>query len=394
MKIGKYAACFAILLSGTTGGRVLAVEQIGAFLEKSDVFAAGMNGIAAYRIPGVVVTPKGTVLAYCEARKNSRKDYGEIEVHLRRSVDGGKTWEDPIHIAHSGERIGGHPRAEPGKEHEQTVNNPVAIIDSVAGAVEFLYCINYERVFSMRSMDDGLTWSTPVEITEIFEPFRKDHDLKVVATGPGHGIQLRSGRLVVPVWMAYGDAGEHWPSVTAVIYSDDHGKTWKAGDIAVPNNEKFNNPNETMITELSDGRVMLLTRNVSHPNRKLVTFSENGADGWSDSWFHPELPEPVCMASIISHPVQPGTHIFSGPDSVARDPSGNEEPGGRGRRRNLTIKLSRDNGKTWPVSRTLEPGNSAYSDLAVLPDGTVICFYEAGSRLTAARFNLAWLTDK
>ena len=97
-------------------------------MESTDVFPAGMNGIALYRIPGIVATSKGTVLAYCEARKNARSDWGEIEVHLRRSTDGGKTWNAPQHIAHNGSRIEGNPNKKNGGEREQTVNNPVAIV--------------------------------------------------------------------------------------------------------------------------------------------------------------------------------------------------------------------------------------------------------------------------
>lgn len=363
-------------------------------LEKTDVFSAGMSGVTLYRIPGVVVTTKGTVLAYCEARKDSRADWGEIEVHLRRSTDGGKTWEPARHIAHAGERIEGNPRKAKGGEHEQTVNNPVAFVDRVTGAVEFLYCINYARCFSMRSTDDGLSWSSPVDITAAFEPFRAKYDWKAIATGPGHGIQLKGGRLVVPIWLAYGKVGDHHPSASATIYSDDHGKTWKAGEIAVPDEGDFGDPNETMITTLSDGRVLLVTRSESKANRKIITISADGASGWSQPEFHDQLWEPICMASIIGHPSQPGTLIFSNPHSLARDDSGKEIPIGRGKRQNLSIKMSRDDGKTWPVNKTLEAGPSAYSDLAILPDGTVLCLYEADQKIVAARFNLEWITAK
>lgn len=360
-------------------------------LDKVEVFPAGMNGIALYRIPGMVVTPRGTVLAYCEARKDSKSDWGEIEVHLRRSTDGGKTWAPPKHIAHLAERIEGNPRKPTGGEREQTVNNPVAIVDRITGNIEFLYCVNYARCFSMRSQDDGLTWSTPMEITATFEPFRAKYPWKVIATGPGHGIQLKSGRLVVPIWLAYGKTGDHAPSASATIYSDDHGKTWKAGEIAVPDEGEFGDPNETMITELADGRAMLVTRSVSKSNRKLITTSLDGATGWTTPAFHPQLWEPICMASIISHPSKSGTLIFSNPHSLGLDKSGKEIPAGRGKRQNLSIKLSRDDGETWPISKTLESGPSAYSDLAVLNDGTILCLYEGDNTIRCARFNLDWL---
>ena len=376
---------FAIFLS--------ALHAAEPLLEKASVFPPGMNGIARYRIPGIVVTSKGTVLAYSEARRNDSKDWGEIEVHLRRSTDGGKTWLEPKHIAHNGARIEGNPhRKDDVGAREQTVNNPVAIVDRDTGAIEFLYCINYARCYAMRSTDDGLTWSTPVDVTETFEPFRKHYDWKVIATGPGHGIQLKTGRLVAPIWLAYGKEGDHAPSAAATIYSDDHGKTWLAGDLAVPNNSEFGNPNETMLAELSDGRVMLVTRSVSKPNRKIITLSPNGATGWSKPTFHDQLWESICMAGITAHPSQPGTLIYSNPHTLKLDAEGRETPAGRGKRENLSIKLSRDDGRTWPVSKTLDAGPCAYSDLAVLPDGTVLCLWETKSDIQCARFNPEWIT--
>ncbi len=370
---------------------VLADEA--ALLSKVDVFHAGMDDIALHRIPGVVVTPAGTVLAYCEARRNGSSDWGEIEVHLRRSTDGGQTWEPAKRIAHLGQRFEGNPEKETGGEHDQTVNNPVAIVDNRTGAIEFLYCVNYAKCFSMRSTDDGLSWTEPIEITDAFEPFRKRYDWKVIATGPGHGVQLASGRLVVPVWIAYGEVGDHHPSASATIYSDDYGRTWHAGEISVPNEGEFGDPNETMITTLADGRVMLVTRSVSKTNRKLITTSADGASGWTTPIFHDALWEPICMASITSYPPKPGTQIFSSPHSVAVDKDGKEIPAGRGARKNLSIKLSHDDGTSWPTSKTLEAGPSAYSDLAVLPDGNVLCLYEADEKIVCARFNLTWVCE-
>lgn len=363
------------------------------FIFRLDLFPAGLNNVELYRIPGIVVTPKGTALAYCEARLHDKSDWGEIQVHLRRSSDGGRQWEAPRQIAHFGERLEGNPKKPNGGEHEQTVNNPVAIVNRQTGQINLLYCVNYARCFSIRSLDEGVTWSKPVDITDAFQTFKTTYDWNVIATGPGHGIQLKTGRLVVPIWLAYGTPGDHHPSATATLYSDNNGETWQAGEIAIPNSDGFGNPNETAAAELSDGRVMLVTRSVSKPSRKLVTISPNGADGWSEPKFHEQLWEPICMASIVAMPQQPGSLIFSGPRSLARNEFGNEIAAGRGKRRNLSIQLSHDDGRTWPILRTLDTGPSAYSDLAILNDETVLCLYEADQKISLARFNLDWLDE-
>ena len=200
---------------------------------------------------------------------------------------------------------------------------------------------------------------------------------------------MKSGRLVVPIWLAFGGVGDHGPSAAGTIFSDDHGKTWTAGDIAFPNTSEFIHPNETMLAPLPDGRVMLVARSPSKANRKLVSTSADGATGWSTPQFHDQLWEPQCMASIVAHPA--GVLLFSNPHTLPLGKDGKEAPGGRGKRQNLCIKLSRDDGKTWPINKTLEAEVSAYSDLAVLPDGTVLCLYERGNSITCARFDLPWV---
>ncbi len=397
---------------------VLAVAAVTAavaavpLLEKVDLFEAGQDGYALYRIPGIVVTARGTVLAYCEARRTGKSDWDMIDILLRRSTDGGKNWSAHRQIAAvPGPNVKNPVALEKklGNPHDVTYNNPVAFADR-DGTVHFLFCLEYARCFHLRSDDDGSTWSKPVEITATFEKFRPVYDWKVIATGPAHGIQLKNGRLVVPVWLSLGTGGgAHRPSFTSVIYSDDHGGTWQRGDIAVPNTEQWVNPNETVIVELADGRVMLNVRTESKENRRVVVFSRDGATQWSKPQLDGALLEPVCMASIVRFSARPTAEknriLFANPHNLERA-DGKAKPGGSRDRKNLSIKLTYDEGETWPVNKSLEPGYGAYSDLAVLSDGTALCLYERGrdtdaankkptsyAFLTLARFNLEWLTD-
>jgi sialidase-1 len=182
-------------------------------------------------------------------------------------------------------------------------------------------------------------------------------------------------------------ANGHSPSCIGTIYSDDAGKTWHTGDIVAGGPVGLlENPSENILVELSDGRVMMSIRHNSQPHARAVTTSPDGATQWSKIRLDEQLPDPICMASLVRSDAK--TILFSNPNNNAnRD------------RKNLTIRASHDDGATWPTSRTLELGPSGYSDLAVGKDGEIYCFYERGEKkaaekLTFARFNMAWLNAK
>jgi sialidase-1 len=384
----------------------------GADVEKMNLFEAGKGGYQLYRIPGLVVTSEGTLLAYCEARKSDRGDWGTIDILLNRSTDGGKTWGDPVKIADVPGEKTKNPVAVAQKlaaTGEVTYNNPVLIADAKKGVVHLLFCLEYMRCFYAKSEDDGVSFGKPVEITDAFKEFSTEYDWKVLATGPAHGIQLKGGRLVVPVWLSLGTGGHaHRPSVTSVIYSDDSGKTWHRGEVAVPNTSEWVNPNETVVVELSDGSVMLNVRSESKNHRRLVTVSKDGATKWSKPEFQEQLLEPICMASIVRVPARANAKasriLFANPDNLEATPPKKANPGQGRDRKNLSVKSSDDDGKTWKFNRVLEAGFSGYSDLAVGMDGTVYCLYERGSTdgkniyktgfLTLARFPMEWVEGK
>lgn len=366
-------------------------------IDKTVLFEARTAGYWNYRVPGIVCTPSGVVIASAEARKGKGGDWDGNDVLIRRSLDYGVTWETPQTIDRS--------------EHyrEGPISNFVMISDSTDGAVHGLYCQHYERVFYIRSADDGATFSEPVEITGVVEQFRKTYPWRVIATGPGHGIQLQNGRLIVPLWMSDGsgtefDAGKlgHRPSDLAVIYSDDHGTTWQCGEFAAHNDGRIINPSETVAVELSDGRVLLNIRSESKEHRRLVSISPDGVHAWSPPQFDNALLEPVCCGSMLrlrkSSEAAAPLILFANPDNLENDliPPGRSLAHDRKR---LTVKMSRDDCQTWPISKVLEEGPSGYSDLAQAPDGTILCIYERGmltgmcdtENLTVARFDLEWL---
>ena len=394
-------AAAALAMAPAAGG-----EGDGTVKDPVILFRQGDGGFHTYRIPGVVVTARGTVLAWCEARKFTAADRGEIEIHLRRSFDGGRTWDAARQVAHLGPRLPRNPhmpaqkkRKNMGGPDEQTVNNAVAIATR-AGPVHLLYCVEYMRCFHVRSDDDGLTWTRPQEITAAADGFRRRIDWQAVAFGPGHGIELAGGRLAAPVWIADYRPAEGTPRArrhgSGAVFSDDGGSTWRAGDLALPGG------GESCLAELADGRVMLTARNSDARNRRLSAVSPDGATGWSEPKLIDDLPEWGCMAGFVRHP---GTDAFPGPLLLHSAPDTDDRA--HSARRDLTVWASRDDGLTWPVHRLLRAGPSAYSDLAVLPDGRVICVYESGlpgvqpegkkqrpwayACIAASAFDLPWL---
>jgi sialidase-1 len=383
---------FKSSIAGALGALIICVASVGSLaeettaLQKTPLFVAKDLGFTKCRIPGIAVTSKGTLIAWCEARMVHAGDWDPSMLFISRSTDGGATWDAPHKIAGDG---------------KQPFNNPVMISDRDTGDVHLFFCNNYERCFHMISHDDGQTFSDLKDITDLFTPIKNQWDWKVIATGPNHGIQLRSGRLLTPVWLSTTEH-RHYPNSVTTLFSDDHGKTWQTGDLAIKNSETFPSPNETVAVELADGRVMLNARQGNPVHRRAVVIGKDGASGWGEPQFDDALLEPRCNASMVrySFPTdgKPGVILFANPHNVT-EPATRQTADANGiyptyARKNLSIQLSYDDGKTWPLLKTIEPGSSGYSDLAVTPNGTIVCVYEAKSDVVVARFPLSWIEQQ
>jgi sialidase-1 len=193
----------------------------------------------------------------------------------------------------------------------------------------------------------------------------------------------------------------HRPSAVATIYSDDHGQTWKSGAL-LPQN--LVNPSEHAALELADGRVLLNIRNEGPEHRRAIAISPDGISNWTKPELDPELFEPVCMASLIRLSAPPGQKknriLFANPDSRPQSADFSKDFNMKSRD-DLRIRLSYDEGKTWPVVKRLEDGATGYSDMAVGSDGTIYILYEhviqdgtkeSKHNLSFASFTLEWLT--
>lgn len=389
MKLQRHLALCYPLLMATLG---LAQPNSKPQMHSTLLWHAGDAGYDTYRIPGIVVTSNGTVLAYANARRHLKDgDWSDSDIMLRRSLDNGQHWTPSQRIA--------------GDSHGVT-DNPVAIASKKSGLVHFLYQHDYANIFYMRSKDDGATFSQATDITAALEDLRKTFAWTVVALGPGHAIELTNGRLLVPVWLAAGaptgnNHRQHAPTGITTLYSDDGGDTWKHGDLIATNSDQMTNPNEQQVIQLADGSVMANIRTGDQHQRRAIAFSPDGISHWTKPFFDEHLYDPICAAGIVRYSTAPKDDrnriLFTNPDSRSiSDPS---KP--KGHRQNLTLKISEDEGKTWPIAKLLKEGSAGYSDIAVAPDKTIYDLYESvldpadkSNSITILRFNLAWATHK
>jgi sialidase-1 len=323
-----------------------------------DVFTSGVGGYHTYRIPSLLVTPKGSLLAFCEGRKTGASDAGDIDLVMRRSDDRGRTWS-PMTLVH-----------EDGGTKPVTIGNPCPVVDATTGTTWLTFCRDNRDVVVMSSQDDGRNWTAPRTITEMV----KKAAWTWYATGPGVGIQLtrgqHSGRLVIPCDHREPVDGKS-VKFSHVIFSDDHGKTWALGGTVDRHTD------ECQVVELADGELLINMRNYwgrdgGRPDRagmRALARSRDGGATWSPLTFDSTLIEPVCQASLIVVP-RPGRPeerllVFANPASTTA-------------RRNMTVRVSPDSGKTWPIAIPIDEGPAAYSCLAPLPEGRVGLLYERG----------------
>lgn len=370
------AVCCAVCcLSCLTGQQALVDCEDPPMLKQTDLFESGHGGVATYRIPALAVTDEGTLVAVCDARIERRNDLpNNIDLVMRRSFDLGETWT-PI------ETIVDYPGQE-------GAGDSALLVDRDTGTVWLFYVYGPEgigwkqsqagldgptlQLHLRRSDDDGATWSEARNLN----PEVKDPTWRAVWSSPGRGFQARSGTLYFPL-TRFSDA-----QYTHFIFSGDHGKTWHmsaaAGRVT----------NESMIVELAVGSLMANMRSGQGKNRRAVAMSADGGLTWQDFRHDPGLIEPACQASFIRYTAEAEGHdknrlLFANPASTKRE--------------NMTVRVSYDEGQTWPDSHVVYTGPAAYSCLAVLPDGSVGLLYERGvnspyETVTFARFTLDWLT--
>lgn len=348
------------------------------------MFVSGTEGYKIYRIPAIIGLPNGNIVAFCEGRVNGGGDFGDINIVMERSSNGGKTWSPLQTIVDAGSLQAGNPApvvdladpAYPGGRiflFYNTGNDQEGEVRKGNGLREVWY---------RTSIDNGNTWSGAVNITaqvhrpkqpQINAAYNFAEDWRSYANTPGHAIQFQNGkykgRIFVAANHSAGDPQNHFTDYAAHgFYTDDHGKTFHLGaTVNVPGS------NESMATELSHDKLMMNSRNQKGDVRaRIVSISSDGGATWDTSYFDQTLIDPVNQGSILTIGKKHGKNIIAfcnAADTKRRD--------------NLILRISYDDGKTWSKSILIdksEEGNkgdfTAYSDLVKLNKKKIGVLYE------------------
>lgn len=352
---------------------------------KVPVFVSGTDGHKSYRIPAIISAPNGNLIAIAEGRVNDAGDFGDINLVMKRSTDKGKTWSALRTLVDNDLLQAGNPApvtdfTDPAYPQGRiflfynTGNNHEGEIRKGTGLREVWY---------ITSIDNGASWSAPVNITtQVHRPnqpqanpaYNFPEDWRSYANTPGHALQFTSGkykgRIFVAANHSAGEPQDGFRDYAAHgFYSDDHGKTFRLTEsVDIPGS------NESTATNLADGTLMMNIRNQTGDVRaRIVALSASGGERWDTAYFDMNLPDPVCQASILTVGRKGGKNILAfcnAADTVNRN--------------NLTLRISFDEGKTWKKNIAIdkappvnERNHTAYSDIVKVTNKKIGVLYES-----------------
>jgi len=360
------------------------------------VFTSGKESYKSYRIPAIIRLNNKDLLAFCEGRVNSTGDFGDIDIVMKRSSDNGKTWSSLQTVV----------------DYEMLqAGNPVPVVDALDntypnGRIFLFYNTgnNYEyevrkgnglrEVWYKTSVDNGTTWSTPVNITaqvhrpkqpQINAAYNFKEDWRSFANTPGHGMQFQNGKYKGRIFIAANhSAGE--PQELSMdynafgFYTDDHGKTFHISeDIRLPGS------NESTAAELSGSKLMMNSRNQTGDIKaRIVSISSNGGVTWDTTYFDTALIDPINEGSLltISHQREGNILAFCNTADTLN-------------RNNLTLRISFNDTKTWNKSFVIDKDinkkdYTAYSDLVRTSKDEIGILYERNDYTEIVFKTLKW----
>ena len=349
------------------------------------VFGMNENGSKFYRIPALCCTPKGTLIAAADKRGDKLNDLpNTISVVAKRSTDNGQTWSE-MQILAQGDAASGKTYGDPAIICDRNTGTILCVFSGDTGFFTYPYGNEKPNFYYVKSTDDGLTWSEPVNFSS--QIWQSGWYSAFIASGGA--LQTADGRIMfvanARMTTAMSTAGVY----EYVVYTDDLGETWHVANTQQADGPVNGGGNESKLVETSKGLIM----SIRSPGKRRFAHSTDGGVTWTKAAAVKDLSEPDCNGDIIVYPSADGQNRML--HSLPADASV---------RQNVSVYMSYDEGETWPVCKRLVDGYSAYSSLAVLPDGSIGCFLEEGKwdsnlpgedgfDLYFMRFTLDWLTD-
>ena len=373
-----------IHLTGLTREERKALADMRIEVDLSALKYHDFDGFGVH-LPGLIVTTQGTAIAVCQKRHGSMGDGGnQVDILMSRSEDDGATWQRQEVIF---EEEGAYTYLGPIFEDCTTGAVFVAFWKMPADILDDLgYFSEYAKggggFYLLKSTDEGRSWSEPLYVS----PKPNADGWVGWPNNCVHGIQLvfgsRKGRLVIPAFLyKEGESGQVPGVRGGLLYSDDGGQNWKAGGVLPEGSDEV-----SLVETAAGGIYVSYRKNTLATGKRHFARSVDSGETFSEHGQHEEVPDTNLHAGLIrcsgGEEVGEDILLFSNP-SPAKD---------------MTIRISRDEGRNWDISRRLEQGLSRYSDLAVTPDGTILCLYTNGvvrdrEKISVARFNLEWLAD-
>ncbi|MBB3188701.1 exo-alpha-sialidase [Microbacter margulisiae] len=374
----------ASFLSLTTANEVYKITQFQPqggrviLLSRKLMYAPGDLGSANYRIPAILTAPDGSIILANDKRKDNQGDLpNDIDVMITRSINGGQTWLAPVTIA-QGQGVG---KGYGDASLTLAPNGDIICVFVGGPGLAASTPTNPLRTYICRSSNNGQTWTSPKDITDQLygsgcsDPIRKLWYASFCASG--RGLLTHSGRIMLVAAVRETSSSK---LSNFVYYSDDNGYTWNVSDRAMLGGD------EAKVAELNNGNILMSIRHDGGGARYYNLSSDNGVTwGAVSSW--PELTEPGCNGSLIRY--------TSTKDGYDKNRLLHSIPNDATFRDNVSVFVSYDEGKTWPVKKSICTGSSAYSSLTILPDGTIGAYVEENDPISLyfINFSLSWLTN-
>lgn len=341
------------------------------------VFVSGTEGYKSFRIPAIIKSKNGDLLAFCEGRVAGGGDFGNIKIVLKRSSDRGRTWSGLQIVASNDTLQAGNPAPVVDMTDPRFPQGRIFLFYNTGNGneMELRKGKGHRNVFYKTSIDNGKVWSKPTDITlqvnRIHQPatnpqWNFKEDWRTYANTPGHALQFKQGKYRGRIYVAANHSSGNPKAQSRdyqahAYYTDDHGATFHLSEV-VP----FEGSNESTAAQLTNNSLLMNSRNQTGKYR-IVSLSKNGGESWDTTFIDYHLPDPICEGSLLNIGTCKGKSVLAFCNNYDKN-----------NRDSLTLQISINEGKTWQERFLIEPKNTGYSDIVKVLKKRIGILYESG----------------